>query len=200
MITFDGNIESLYSGNFPVLVAKSAKATYYTYSDGVGAAGNYTWANCLTMAAAGMDIQDHSKDHTRMTEKTEAQLIADFEAVNAAFIANGLPAPNHIAYPFGSSNALVESVTATYRQTGRKYTPDVWLVWKNLTKVAVPCYTIDGVDIETIKTVLDSAIAGNALVVTLNHYANTTQLAAMIDYALTGGMTIVTVSEMYALL
>jgi peptidoglycan/xylan/chitin deacetylase (PgdA/CDA1 family) len=200
MITFDGNIESLYSINLPVLVAKSAKATYYTYSDGVGAAGNYTWANCLTMATAGMDIQDHSKDHLRMTEKTEAQLIADFEAVNAAFVANGLASPNHLAYPFGSSNALVESVAADYRQTGRKYTPDTWLIWKNLIKMAVPCYTIDGVDIETIKAVLDSAIAGNALVVTLNHYANAAQLGAMIDYAIAGGMTIVTVSEMYALL
>jgi hypothetical protein len=120
IITWDDGKAGIYTNAFPIFVAKGVTATFYIVSDYVGTAGYVTWAQLREMAAAGMDIQCHTKDHGDLTTLSEAQTDANLQAVNAAFIANGLAAPSHTAYPGGQYNHTVKDYVANSRLTGRR--------------------------------------------------------------------------------
>lgn len=214
VLTFDGNYDSLFTVLYPILVAKGVNGTFYTWSDNIGQVGAYTWANCLTMIVGGSEIQCHSKDHGYLTRLSEAELRANLEAQNTAFVANGLPSPVHIAYPWGSSDDFVRSIVAEYRQTGRNFNFDVNnnVQYKNLNPYNFGCNWIDDhddlvFDVDAFEDILDKAVAVNGLVVTCSHKGHTgseytygstnaTKFAAIIDMAIAKGLDIITISEL----
>ena len=214
VLTFDGNVETLFTILYPILVAKGVKGTFYSWSDNIGQTGAYTWANCLTMIAGGSEVQCHSKDHAYLTGLSEAELRANLEAQNTAFVANGLPSPVHIAYPWGSNDEFVRSIVAEYRQTGRNFNFNLNnnIQYKNLNKYSFGCNWIDDhydlvFDIDTFEDILDKAVTDKGLVVTCSHQGHTgseytygstnaTKFAAIIDMAIAKGFDIITISEL----
>ena len=73
----------------------------------------------------GWDFQCHSNTHPHFGQLTDAQIAAELQAVNDAFIAHGYPAPSHIAYPYGDygknarTQARIKAVVSLYRLSGR---------------------------------------------------------------------------------
>jgi peptidoglycan/xylan/chitin deacetylase (PgdA/CDA1 family) len=218
VLTFDGNMTSIYTVGYPVFVAKSVQCTIYSWSDGVGTSGMYSWANMVTMDTGGMDMQGHAQTHTDITDLTEQELIDELEAVDAAFVANGLTAPDHIAYPFGERDSETDAIVDGYRLSGRIYSIDLPrpFEYKNAIKYFLKCYWIDDradrdFDLAAFKSTMDEAMTNKAALISISHNINSlntfkygfvkqSDLEAIIDYADEIGMDIITLSEFYNLL
>lgn len=213
-ITFDNGVTSQFTVGYPLLTAQGVPATFFVTSNLIGTAGYMTWANLLTLQAAGHDIQCHTHTHTNLTTLTDAQIITEYTNVNNAFIGAGLPAPNHTAYPNGDQDARVRAVTATMRLTGRNYdvvaTP--WFSYpqfRDLIRYNYISWLIDDAgysDPSRVYMKLDQALVHKSIVLTHGHEVgaaggiNTTLLNYIIDFAQANGFQILTVSQMYALL
>jgi len=65
------------------------------------------------------DFEDHTNTHAHLKSLSEAQIRAEEDAVNAAFIAHGYPVPQHLAYPYGEYTTAVEAAISQYRKSGR---------------------------------------------------------------------------------
>jgi len=91
----------------------------YLVSIGQYPTNKITDAAISELIAAGFDVQCHTNTHPNLTTITEAQVLAEYDAVNAYFSARGWPAPKHTAYPGYSTNANVQAYTATKRLTAR---------------------------------------------------------------------------------
>jgi len=224
MISIDGNGGSNYTRSFPIFLEKGVKATYYSWTDNVGSAGAYTWDNMIEMHNNGMDMQCHGKDHLRETDNTESEMRAKFEAVDAAFIANGLPKPQHHAYPFGTNNADLREIVKDYRLTGRnwEYLETYFNIqFRDLQKLNFGTMLLDDYvttggdplpfDVDAFEDVLDNAVLEKGLVPIMSHgcrenaeYVSGStsiyMLGHIIDMALSKGFRFVTVSELYELL
>jgi peptidoglycan/xylan/chitin deacetylase (PgdA/CDA1 family) len=224
MISIDGNGLSNYSRSYPIFLEKGVKATYYSWTDNIGYAGAYTWSNMIDMYNNGMDMQCHGKDHIRETDNTEEEMRAKYEAVDAAFIAHGLPAPKHHAYPFGTNDADLREITADYRLTARnwKYIETYFNIqYRDLQKYNFGTMLLDDYvdsesdplpfDVDAFEDVLDEAVLKNGLVSIMSHgcrenpdyqSGSTSEymLGHIIDMALSKGIRIITVSELYELL
>lgn len=116
-LAFDDGYATWRTVGLPVFQAHNVKGTFYFTRNKIGTAGFCTWAQVQEMHAGGMDCQCHGDTHTSFSELTDAQLRAEMESVNAAFIANSLPAPTHGAYPNG---AYIPGTTARVLSPYRK--------------------------------------------------------------------------------
>ncbi len=209
IITLDDGKESCFTVAYPLFVSKGVNATFYVTTGLVGTATYVSWANLQAMAAAGMDIQCHTTTATSLTTLSEAQIDTDLDAVNDAFVANSLPSPRHLAYPSGYYNDNVKAYVADWRDTGR--TVNWGYVLKGSDKFALNCnYTeaqgVLNVRVEKAKVMLDNAKADCKAVMLLGHgIGATSQISSaeygeIIDYALSIGIDVITIAELYALL
>jgi len=69
--------------------------------------------------ASGWDFQCHTYTHPSLISLTADQIRTELQKVNSAFQAQGLPLPEHHAYPYGDYNAQVQSVVKDFRKSGR---------------------------------------------------------------------------------
>lgn len=201
VLNFDDGGSSQYVA-FEDLVAQGEKATFYLISNAIGTGSNLTWAQVQTMLAAGMDIQCHTYDHTNLQTLTEAQVYAEYDDLDAQFVANGIPAAHHTSYPYGLCGGSVQAYTATRRLTAR--TVNQGYVLPNTTKTYMPAYPMDAAtDYEALKAAMLVAQGQKWAILAYGHGIGGSQIPRdkfneIIDYAQSIGMTIATVSEMYA--
>jgi peptidoglycan/xylan/chitin deacetylase (PgdA/CDA1 family) len=113
LITFDDGDSSQYTVNYPELVTRGMKATFYVVPDwidgnmtqadgGFADASPFTWANAQTMFANGMRIQSHTLHHTDLSTVTAAAAVTSWQASKAR-IESQVPGEtvSHLAYPNG---------------------------------------------------------------------------------------------------
>jgi peptidoglycan/xylan/chitin deacetylase (PgdA/CDA1 family) len=109
VLTFDDGYRAFKDHAYPVLKELGFTATLFIYTDWVGAGrGALSWADLRELAAAGIDIQAHSKTHAdlrRAQGETEAQyarrMQAELEQPQDLFNRNlGRRSPI-LAYPYG---------------------------------------------------------------------------------------------------
>ena len=109
VLTFDDGYRAFKDLAYPVLKELGFTATLFIYTDWVGAGrGSLSWADLREMAAAGMDIQAHSKTHAdlrRAQGETEAQyarrMQAELEQPQDLFNRNLGRRTQVLAYPYG---------------------------------------------------------------------------------------------------
>jgi peptidoglycan/xylan/chitin deacetylase (PgdA/CDA1 family) len=92
------------------------------------------------------DFEDHTYEHYDLTTLTADQITYQLNKMNSVFEAHGLPPPEHLAYPLGSSNEAVVSEISSYRLTGRTTNgpePDT---------NPVPWYSMNAISIESSTT------------------------------------------------
>ena len=211
VISSDDGIITNYSGILPLLASKGVVATFYIVSDLMGTDGYMTWENVLEMHNAGMDMQCHTKSHNVLSTVSPANIITNLQAVNTAFTTNGLPAPKHIAYPFGNyDDEIIFACRNGLRDTGR--TTAEGYVRKNTHKYEIPSFLIDGVDetkLNTLKGHIDHIVASREAMTLFTHgieesseYGHITPeyLTAIIDYAQLKGVDIITMTQLHALM
>jgi len=207
VFTFDDGRASILTA-YDILNQQGETATLYITSDFVETSGYLTWAQLQTMVSNGIDIQCHAKTHTHMTTLTESQVLAEYEAVNNAFTANGLTPPRHTAYPYGLSNVSVQNWTATMRDTARGTAGGI--MQRNITKMNLLTYNMDSgaADYENLKSKILLAKQNRGAITFLGHDVglNNTQSISesdfnmLIDFAQSEGLDIITIDELYSLL
>ena len=214
LFTSDGNtVTNMYDA----LIAKGVKGTFYIPVDLM----TNTWEELVTYHNAGMDIQCHSKTNSSEDTLTQEELVAEMLYVNNAFTANGLPSPQHHAYPSGDYNADVIEWIAPYRLTGRTIgstTTDDYASFQEQFKNA-PHYEIrtenidycSAAELVALKTKIDLAVKWNGVIILYtngvgeddypgNSNIKRADFDAIVDYAVAEGMDVITISELYALL
>jgi peptidoglycan/xylan/chitin deacetylase (PgdA/CDA1 family) len=109
VLTFDDGYHSFKDYAYPVLKDLGFTATLFIYTDWVGAGrGALSWNDLREMAAAGFDVQAHTKTHAdlrRAQGETEAQyarrMQAELEQPQEAFSKNLGRRSQILAYPYG---------------------------------------------------------------------------------------------------
>ncbi len=109
VLTFDDGYRAFKDHAYPVLKELGFTATLFIYTDWVGAGrGALSWADLRELAAAGIDIQAHSKTHAdlrRAQGETEAQyarrMQAELEQPQDLFNRNLGRRSQVLAYPYG---------------------------------------------------------------------------------------------------
>ncbi|HOB44264.1 MAG TPA: polysaccharide deacetylase family protein, partial [Bacillota bacterium] len=177
VITIDDNFETDYTNAYRLASARGIPLTLYIITTNVGKPGFLTWNQIHKLRAAGFGVECHHHSQTPITTQSEAELRASMEAVDAAFIAAGLPIPEHYAFPGGQSDATRRAIIADYRDTGR-----------NIVRHTIPAITgwgqtIDwhninsqhsmtekqGDSIDHIKAKIDHAIQHNHVLIIYTH-------------------------------
>ena len=210
ILTFDDGYRSDYTVVYPELKARNMRSTHYIIASSVGASSAYmSWAEIKAMHADGFDMQCHSDTHPFLTTRSSDQIIKEMMAVNTAFVAQGIPAPRHTAYPYGDHNEDVISIVSQYRDSGRV------LSWKNDTDYhtypigslkkpyELPSYPTDLHD--TI-TQIDDAIAGNYTLILCFHAVTDipgqynmpiSEFVSILDHIESNNIPTQTISEYY---
>ena len=215
VISFDDFNASDYLLAYPALKALGVRGTSYAHTGPMTA---QAWTHAREMVTDGWDIQCHTITHPHLTQLSDAQIHAELQGVNAAFSENGLPIPEHHAYPSGDYDSRVIDIVKQYRKTARTVKADTFdginrdtLNWYELHPV--------GGDIKTeeewayLKGRLDTAYKNNRIVITIHHHTHAAGdpnppvlstrvdlLKRMVEYALGLGFRIVTISQIYSLL
>jgi len=206
----------------------SKKATFYlvtgtpAYLVAVGQypANKISDSQVQTLIDAGFDVQCHTDTHPNLTTITEAEVLAQYDAVNAYFSARGWPAPKHTAYPGYSTNANVQAYTATKRLTARGGSSGVSGLFNStrslmylLTK-SINLNKDDADALAGVKAELDTLVSGVTTnnLLTLNGHRvyndadadpfanNSLQLSYLVDllaYCDTKAINVVTIDQLY---
>jgi peptidoglycan/xylan/chitin deacetylase (PgdA/CDA1 family) len=112
VITIDDGHEDEFTGAFPVLTSLHLVATYYVVTGRLGEPGDLTREQVARLAAAGMEIGDHTVDHVNLARLTGAAL--QLQIVEAADVIQSIVGerPATFAYPFSDWNANVVAAVA----------------------------------------------------------------------------------------
>jgi PKD repeat protein len=177
VLTLDDGSVTGYTNAHRLASARGIPLTHYITTDWVGMGGRLTWDQIKTMRAAGDAIECHTHTHTAVDSLTEAELRANLEAVNAAFVAAGLPAPEHHAYPHGSFDEASRAIVAEYRETARSIGGTIvdgwackkpgWTGWDRLQAWNV--YRDATGNVDDVKAKIDDAILKNQAVIFYTH-------------------------------
>jgi peptidoglycan/xylan/chitin deacetylase (PgdA/CDA1 family) len=208
VLSVDGNVDSLRTITVPLLLSKGVTCTMFTTSGH----GGYTMEQAKAMYDLGMDIQCHTATHPDLEGLSEAELIAELEAQNTAFSAVGIPSPIHFAYPFGSGDADTIPIISKYRLTARDYfiVPSVYYpLYGDVDKYNIPGFKIDEeiINDEDYRDIVKERILWTKEqkgALSVMWHGNTEEyihnLEEIIDYAVSVGVDIINISELYALL
>ncbi len=115
VITIDDGHEDGWTEAFPILRQDGFVATYFVPTERIGHPGYLTPDQLTTMAAAGMEIADHTVNHVALALVPTAAAQSQLEA-SSSYLARLLGAPPlTLAYPYGSQDLAVQ---ADARQAG----------------------------------------------------------------------------------
>lgn len=210
----DGNAEHATLTK-SIFDAYGKKCTHFIVSDNIGQAGFMTVENLQALYAAGYDLQCHSKDHSNLSTLTEAQLITQFETVDAFFTTNNLPIPKHHAYPGGTHNSgVLLNLIYKYRQSARGI-GNTNIYYSGYVMPEYRIKTARSIDAQTVALIMNNAIdiakANNGVVIFYGHgvyendssesaYPNPVKAQALRDaiaYAISQGVEVKTYSEVF---
>ena len=107
----DGHVDG-WTEAFPILQRHGFVATYYMVTGRTGMSGGTTDGyltrdQLVALAAAGMEIGDHTVDHVPLASRTQADALAEMAGAADWIEANIGTRPTTLAYPFGSFDQAV---------------------------------------------------------------------------------------------
>ncbi|PIE81903.1 MAG: hypothetical protein CSA11_01970 [Chloroflexi bacterium] len=103
VLTFDDGYLDNYENAFPILQEFSFIGTFFVITNLVdqGAAGYANWEQLEEMAAAGMRIESHTKDHPDLSEKDREGVIFQVLGAQETIAAHIGYMPRYLCYPGG---------------------------------------------------------------------------------------------------
>ena len=117
ILTFDDGYNSDFTYAFPTLTSNGQRATFYTITSAIFAAGDHrTVAQSLKMQAAGNDISNHSLWHPNLSALANFQITLEVVISDLLLKLNGFSTgAKQFAYPFGE----YKPADTTYYLTGQ---------------------------------------------------------------------------------
>lgn len=220
IITFDDGRDSDYYYAYPEMAKRGLRATTYVASNLIGTSTALytllTWEQLKRLNARGWDLQCHSHTHQPLPSLTTEQIHQEMQNVNANFLANDLPEPQHHAFPYGQFNADVVNVIKQYRHTARRVGGGPFN-WDNIDFYGLPGSGVvvdmkTDAELDAVKMIIDTVKAEKKVWVVMLHQLvdgdstsliNATLLKyfiQMIDYIVEQKIRVVTIREGYELL
>jgi peptidoglycan/xylan/chitin deacetylase (PgdA/CDA1 family)/head-tail adaptor len=206
-IGWDGDLKTIYNA-YSILAEHSIPSTLYLCTKNMQEStgvDELSWDQVATMVAAGADVQCHGYEHIKITEYTEAQLLADFASMDANITAHGYTA-QHVAYPFGTWGTAAIKTVADVKLSGRAITKNI-LSGVNVHPHILPGYEIIGAagEEEAIMANIDRVAEDKSCLILYCHGISTTSptieyFQRIIDYAVTKDVDFINHSQLYELL
>ena len=111
-LTFDDQWEDEWQYGQPLMQQYGFLGTYYviTSDSDNGYQCCMSWSQLDQLQAEGNDVGGQTIDHPDLTTLTQAQMQQELCGSRQDMIANGIPDPVSMAYPYGDYNTTVESV------------------------------------------------------------------------------------------
>lgn len=111
VITIDDGWQDGITQALPILQRYGLVATFYVVPGLIGTERYLTWEQVRALRDAGMEIGNHTMNHTRMTQMTAAEAARAVHAAQDVLTRQLGDEPDTFAYPFGAFNATaVEAV------------------------------------------------------------------------------------------
>ena len=108
-LTFDDGTADQYAAR-TMLAQHSLHGTFYINSNNIGLSPSFlSWNQVADLAADGNEIAGHTLDHVDLTSVTSTEATRQICNDRQALISHGFAATD-FAYPYGASNASVESI------------------------------------------------------------------------------------------
>lgn len=119
--TFDDGYVSDYNLAYPILKQYGIRGTSYIIGKlpDNDTPNTLSWDQIREMAAYGWDFGCHTYAHSDLPRLSDNKIRQSMEEENEAFLRQGLPAPQIMAYPFGKFNQRVISIICQYRLQAR---------------------------------------------------------------------------------
>lgn len=122
ILCFDDGWANQYQYAFPQLKARGQMATFFIFTNSIGAKHYMTLDNLKELAAAGMTIGSHTRSHPRLYQMTDPDKLWDEIAGSKAILEKKLGRPvEYFAYPYGKET---EQSVALVKQAGYKAARD----------------------------------------------------------------------------
>jgi peptidoglycan/xylan/chitin deacetylase (PgdA/CDA1 family) len=137
-VKFDDGTGTDLTVVWPYFKSLGLVASFQVISSRVGkpetGGGRYEgqWADYKASIDDGFEICDHMYDHENVTTLTSTELHTNFQATNDVFIANGLPAPQHLTFPGGRKNDLAISIARQYRKSITTMVANQYETWEGI--------------------------------------------------------------------
>jgi peptidoglycan/xylan/chitin deacetylase (PgdA/CDA1 family) len=220
VFTFDDGNESDYLLAFPILQKYGIAGTSFInpYNPDHNVKTKLSWAEIKQMYAAGWDFEDHTYTHIALAESTASEIKLSAEMVDSAFLRNGLPVPDTLAYPYGNYNQSVIDVITQYRKQARlALYADDFADLNNIKPYEIPSVSAD---MQTEKSlsekqqIVDKACEQHAVIIFMFHclYNNekndmgsqpvqtsSVLFARLVDYCAAKGCKFMTMNELLKL-
>jgi peptidoglycan/xylan/chitin deacetylase (PgdA/CDA1 family)/cell division septation protein DedD len=120
-IAFDDGKQNQYDYAYPSLHERGMVGTYYIISGEVGNQPDFmTYTELQALQADGNEIGSHGKTHQDLTLVDNATLSDEVNGSKADLESHGFIV-NNFAFPFGATNAIVDSYVIQNYLSGRSY-------------------------------------------------------------------------------
>ena len=113
VISFDDGYPDGFTQAYPILKHLGFVATYYVVTGRIGWSDQLTAEELTQMAAAGMEIGDHTVDHLDLAELSARDLRPEIDDARTAILRTVGEAPVSFAYPFGDLSPRVVAAVAS---------------------------------------------------------------------------------------
>lgn len=215
LFSFDDGYAGVKTLGLPLFQSKGMSVTFYVNGSYAGTPGFLTWVQVKALYDAGMDVQCHAYEHVNYYDEfTEQEVYDDLDANSTAFVAAGLPAPQHFAYPrgTGADNGDVPTWVSTRRLTARSTLGHGSQINKGHYLHRLPVLGMDKASdqMDYLKEMMLATYNYNNAIILYahqivagadgNYSINVDDLGELIDYAQSIGLEIITISELYDLM
>lgn len=165
ILTFDDGWKTDYDVVYPLLKERNIRSTHYIIASAAGQHPYMSWEDIQTMHGDGFDMQCHSNTHSSLTDPS-TNVSEEMLKVNEAFVAHGMPAPRHTAYPLGEYNENAISIVTQYRDSARVVSWGAYPVDSLQKPYELPSYPTD---FHNTIDEIDKAIEGNYTLILCIH-------------------------------
>ena len=116
VITMDDAFLSIYKKAWPILKKKKLPFTVFVSTNSLESPSkNYmNWDQIKEMAANGVTIGHHTKNHFHLVNKDRKTIINEIEEANDDFLNNLGFVPDIFAYPYGEYSYEIKQITKQY--------------------------------------------------------------------------------------
>lgn len=220
VLSFDDGFKTDLDIVYPMLKERGISGTSFINGGHVGNNGGIqrrmSWEDIKFLKQNNWDTQCHYLTHPHLNDLTDQEIIEELEDNTQAFLDNGLPAPEHTAYPYGEHSSRVRDVSKDFRKSLRRINPSGGTPYNTWEDIDFYNLSARGTDIrdanierlEERKQDIDLTVENNGILIFFSHeFVEDAEIyetepayyEELIDYAISKGIKFVTISEMYDL-
>jgi peptidoglycan/xylan/chitin deacetylase (PgdA/CDA1 family) len=201
VFSFDDGFLDNYTAGLPLFSSKGVGFTVYLPTNMINDINGLTPVQLQEMVANDIDVQCHG-DHSVLTTKTDGEIATIMTNTNAAFVAAGIPSPEHHCYSAGAFDDRCQNAILNYRKTGRSTMAS--FNTRKTSKLYLRATDITN-SLATIKGLMDAALTGKYAMIMYGHHIggvgiSVADLTELIDYAQGIGIDIITINQLASLM